>query len=184
MSPSPSSLPEGSTPPSTSGKGHRLQSSVVRVQPSPPIDHNDRWRPHDEGQSRSRDTGRASKSVEADGRGRRTAEDSSHKHHDHRGASRDSSRDRGHRDRHREEHHRSQRNSSTQVGCFCHCLGSGWSCSGSACAGCCINRLACSAFTVHIVIRSGGLYVASVCMQQCTGALHVLPSLHAWHPSV
>ncbi|KAL3142237.1 hypothetical protein ABBQ38_002582 [Trebouxia sp. C0009 RCD-2024] len=114
MSPSPSSLPEGSTPPSTSGKGHRLQSSVVRVQPSPPIDHNDRWRPHDEGQSRSRDTGRASKSVEADGRGRRTAEDSSHKHHDHRGASRDSSRDRGHRDRHREEHHRSQRNSSTQ----------------------------------------------------------------------
>lgn len=119
LSPSPSSLPEGSTHPSTSGKSRRLQSSVVRVQPSVPVDQNDRWRPHDEGQSRSRDLGRSSGSAEVDGRGMRSADDSSHRHHDHRGVSRDSSRDRGHRDRHRDEHHRPQRNSSTQVGCLC-----------------------------------------------------------------
>lgn len=88
--------------------------------PSVPVDHNDRWRPQDEGHSRSRDAGKASRSVEAQGHGRRHGDDSSHKPHDHRGASRDSSRDRGHRERHREDHSRPQRNGtgSTQVVVF------------------------------------------------------------------
>ena len=120
LSPTPSSLPEASTPPPSSGKSHRLQSSVVKVQPDVPADHNDRWRPQDEGHSRSRDAGKAFRSVEVEGHGRRRGDDSSHKPHDHRGASRDSSRDRGHRERHREDHSRPQRNGngSTQVVVF------------------------------------------------------------------
>ena len=92
----------------------------MRVQPSVPIDRNDRWRPQDEGQSRSRDASRPSRSAEVEGRSKRSGDDSSRKHHDHRGVSRDSTRGHRERDRHGDDHHRWQRNGNTQVGCSVH----------------------------------------------------------------
>jgi len=124
-SPSPSSAPGGSTPPSAAGPGHtghRIRSAIVRPESAEPrTDFSDRWRPSEEGQSRSSRVSRerSSKDDSGDGHANQNGSGSSYRRQEHRGASkdrsRDQSRDAGHRERQHSDHHRAHNSSRAQV---------------------------------------------------------------------
>lgn len=125
VSPSPSSAPGGSTPPSAARPGHTghlIRSAVVRPESAEPrTDSSDRWRPSDEGQSRSSRVSRdrSSKGDTGDGHAKQNGSGSSYRRLEHGGVSkdrgRDQSRDAGHRERQHSDHHRAHQSSRAQV---------------------------------------------------------------------
>ena len=129
VSPSPSSAPGGSTPPSTSGSGHRSHR-VERsaIQPATDPGNVDRWRATEEGRSRSSRGSKDMKVKDSDGHGhvkhngsshgqheQREQQQSDHPHRSHR-SSQDGSRDAGFCEQQQSDHpHRSHRSSKAQV---------------------------------------------------------------------
>lgn len=130
VSPSPSSAPGGSTPPSTSGSGHRshrVERSAIQPDSTDPGDV-DRWRATEEGRSRSSRGSKDMKVKDGDGHGhvkhngsshgqheQRDQQQSDHPHRSHR-SSQDRSRDAGFRDQQQSDHpHRSHRSKAQAV---------------------------------------------------------------------
>lgn len=125
VSPSPSSAPGGSTPPSAAGSGHmghRIRSAIVRPESAEPrTDSSDRWRPSEEGQSRSSRVSRerSSKDDAGAGHAKQNGSSSSYRRQEHKGVSkdhsRDQSRDAGHRERQHPDYHRAHQSSRAQA---------------------------------------------------------------------
>lgn len=126
VSPTPSSAPGGSTPPLALGSGHsghRIRSAVAHPESAEVCtEPSDRWRPSEEGHSRST-RGSRERSAREDAPGdhaKLNGSGNSHRRPEQREASRDGSRgggrDAGHRDRLQSSHHRAQHSSSAQVG--------------------------------------------------------------------